>query len=66
MVSSLARMVKRHREALGLSQVALAKQARVTQGFISRLEAGEIGVLTLPTALKLARVLKIDVAKLAE
>jgi hypothetical protein len=38
----------------------------VSQAFISQVEAGEIGVLTLPTALRLAEVLKIDVAKLAE
>jgi transcriptional regulator with XRE-family HTH domain len=63
---TVAQTVKRRREALGLSQVALAKQAKVSQSFLSRLEAGDYAELSLPVALRLAKVLKIDVAKLAE
>ncbi len=65
-MATLARTVKRARQARGLTQTQLAQAAQVSQAFISQLEAGEIGVLTLPTALRLAKVLKIDVAKLAE
>ena len=65
-MATLARTVKRARQARGLTQTQLAQAARVSQAFISQLEAGEIGVLTLPTALRLAKMLKIDVAKLAE
>jgi transcriptional regulator with XRE-family HTH domain len=66
MASPISRTVKRARRKRGLSQRALARAARLTQGYISQLEAGAIGVLTLPTALRLAKVLKIDVATLAE
>jgi transcriptional regulator with XRE-family HTH domain len=66
MASPISRTVKRARRKRGLSQRALARAARLTQGYISQLEAGAIGVLTLPTAPRLAKVLKIDVATLAE
>jgi transcriptional regulator with XRE-family HTH domain len=65
-MASLARTVKRARVARGLTQRQVAQAAKVSQAFISQLEAGIIGVLTLPTALRLAKALKIDVQKLAE
>jgi hypothetical protein len=38
----------------------------VTQGFLSRLEAGDYEELSLPVALRLARVLKVPVETLAK
>jgi transcriptional regulator with XRE-family HTH domain len=57
--------VKRWREARGLSQLALAKRAKVTQSYISELEAGikgrRPGVAVLQ---RLARALDLPVTEL--
>jgi transcriptional regulator with XRE-family HTH domain len=57
--------VKRWREARGLSQLALAKRAKVAQSYISELEAGtkgrRPGVVVLQ---RLARALDVPVTEL--
>jgi transcriptional regulator with XRE-family HTH domain len=61
---TLGRRVKRVREARGLTQVALAKRARVTQGFVSKVEAGvqrDPGVAVLQ---RLAKALGVPVTAL--
>jgi transcriptional regulator with XRE-family HTH domain len=59
--------LKRLREARGLSQLELARQAKVAQGYISELEAGtkgrRPGVVVLQ---RLARVLGVPVTELLE
>ncbi len=58
--------LKRLREARGLSQLRLAKLAKVGQVYISELEAGKKRNPGIETVQKLAKALKVNVAKLLE
>lgn len=57
--------LKRHREAKGLSQEALARKARITREYVNKLEAGRydptVGVLK-----RLAKALGVPVTELLE
>ncbi|MCZ6626186.1 MAG: helix-turn-helix transcriptional regulator [Deltaproteobacteria bacterium] len=55
-------MLQQHQ---GLSQVQLAKWARVTQGYIAQLEAGD-KTPSLPALRRLAMALDVKVAELVE
>ena len=58
--------MKRLRVAIGLTQVELAKKARVTQGFVSQVESGLIkdpGILAMT---RIAKVLGVDVETLVD
>ncbi len=58
--------LKRLREAQGLSQLRLAKLAKVGQVYISELEAGKKRNPGIETVYKLAKALRVNVAKLLE
>ncbi len=58
--------LKRLREARGLSQLRLAKLAKVAQVYISELEAGKKRNPGIETVQKLAKALKVKVAELLE
>lgn len=62
----IGRMLKRLREERGLSQLALAKKARVAQAYISEMEAGEKKNPGIETLKKLARALGVPVTELLE
>ncbi|WP_251205332.1 helix-turn-helix transcriptional regulator [Acetatifactor aquisgranensis] len=54
--------IKEQRDKLGMSQSDLAEQSRVSRTTISGLESGSIKVTTTETLLKIAKVLKCNVA----
>ncbi len=58
--------LKRLREARGLSQLRLAKLAKVAQVYISELEAGKKRNPGIETVQKLAKALKVKVTQLLE
>ncbi len=58
--------LKRLREARGLSQLRLAKLAKVGQVYISELEAGKKRNPGIETVQKLAKALKVKMAELVE
>lgn len=56
--------LKAHREAVGISQNALATKARIDQAYICRLESGkQVSVPARQTVLNLARALHLDYAE---
>ncbi len=58
--------LKRLREARGLSQLRLAKLAKVGQTYISELEADKKRNPGIETVYKLAKALKVKMAELVE
>ena len=62
--STMARRVKRLREAKGLSQRALASKAKVTQGLIHQLETGMIQDVRSQVVVRLAKALGVPVTEL--
>jgi XRE family transcriptional regulator, master regulator for biofilm formation len=62
----LARMMKRTREARGINQAELAKKARVSQGYVSKLEAGAQRNPSIDILKRLARALGVPVTELLE
>ncbi len=60
-----AMRLKRLREAQGLTQEMLAKKARVSRGYLSRLEMGRHDP-PLSLLRRLAKVLRVKVAQLVE
>lgn len=59
-------MLKRLREAQGLTQTELAKRAKVQQSYIAMLESGARRNPSLDKLKRLAKVLKVPIAKLVE
>jgi transcriptional regulator with XRE-family HTH domain len=57
-------MIRELRDAQGLTQVQLAKRARMTRGYLAQLEAGHKTNPSLPTLRKLAKALGVPVADL--
>ena len=57
--------IKARREALGLTQVDLAKRARLSRGYLIRLEAGQQDP-RLSTLEKIAKALKVKVRDLVD
>jgi transcriptional regulator with XRE-family HTH domain len=57
-------VLKRLREAKGMSQLALAKRAKVAQGYISDLETGTKKNPGLEALRKLAKALGVPVTEL--
>jgi transcriptional regulator with XRE-family HTH domain len=55
----LGKIVRELREELDLHQTQVAKQAHITQGYLSQIEAGE-GNPTFTVFFALAKALKID------
>ena len=62
--STMARRVKRLREAKGMSQRMLAAKAKVTQGLIHQLETGAIQDVRSQVVVKLAKALGVPVTEL--
>ena len=62
--STMARRVKRLREAKGMSQRMLAAKAKVTQGLIHQLETGAVQDVRSQVAVKLAKALGVPVTEL--
>ncbi len=58
--------IKRQREARGLSQLALARKARVAQSYVSQLEAGERKAPGIYVVQRLAKALGVSLAELLE
>lgn len=65
-VTRFGMRLKRLRLARGLTQVTLAKQAKVTQGFIAQLEGGVEKDPSLSTLRRLAKALKCTISELVE
>jgi transcriptional regulator with XRE-family HTH domain len=59
-------VLKRLREARGLTQQALADKAKVTDAYIAQLETGVRTNPTIDTLKKLAKALKVTVGELVE
>ena len=59
-------MPKRLREETGLSQLALAKRAKVSQAYISEIEAGQRRNPGIETLTKIAKALGVPVTELLE
>jgi transcriptional regulator with XRE-family HTH domain len=57
-------IVQRLREARGLTQVELAKKARVTQGYIAQMEGGLIKDPGVKATLRIAKVLGVTIENL--
>jgi transcriptional regulator with XRE-family HTH domain len=62
----LGRVIKTLREAKGLSQVELAKQAKVARPYLVRLESGERKNPSLDILKRLAKALGVPVTELLE
>jgi len=56
--------IRRLREAQGITQAVLAKRAKVTQGYISQLEAGTKTEIGARVAVRLAKALGVPVTEL--
>ena len=61
----LGKTLRTLRSRRGWTQVALAKKARITQGYLARVEAGT-RTPTLPVLKRLARALGVTLGRLAE
>ena len=64
--SRLKTMIKRLRTERGLTQVELAKKAKVTQTYVAKIEGGDRGNPSLPVLQRLARALGVPVTALLE
>ena len=62
----IGRVLTRLREEKGFSQLGLAKRAKVSQGYISEMEAGQSKNPGIETLKKLARALGASVTELLE
>lgn len=59
-------MLKRLREAKGLTQEQLARKVGVSQGYLAHLESGGRTNPSLPLLRRLAKALKVKVGELLE
>lgn len=57
-------LIRRTREAQGLSQIALARKAEIPQGFLSLIENGKRENVSIPTLKRLAAALGVPIADL--
>jgi XRE family transcriptional regulator of biofilm formation len=62
----LATVIRDLREREGMTQIELAKKAKVSQGYLAALETGLKKNPSLPTLRKLARALGVPVTELLE
>jgi len=60
----ISTMIRELRAAKGMTQVQLAKRAKVTRGYLAQLEAGHKTNPSLPTLRKLAKALDVPVTEL--
>ena len=66
MPSRLGTVIRTLREAKGMTQVALAKKARIAQSYLVRLELGERKNPSLEILKRLAKALGVPVTELLE
>jgi transcriptional regulator with XRE-family HTH domain len=59
-------VIRKLREAEGLTQVQLAKRGKVSQAYLSLLEAGQRKAPTIRVAQRLAKALGVPVGELLE
>ena len=64
--SRLKTMIKRLRTERGLTQVELAKKAKVTQTYVAKIEGGDRVNPSLPVLKRLAKALGVPVTVLLE
>ncbi len=57
-------MLKAHREKKGMTQVQLAKRAKVTQSYVAQLEAGVKKNPSLATLMRIAKALGVSIEQL--
>jgi transcriptional regulator with XRE-family HTH domain len=57
-------MIRKRRESLEMTQMELARRARISQSYVSQLEAGERKTVSLPIAQRLARALEMTLEEL--
>jgi len=62
----LSRVLREQREAKGLSQVELAKKAKVGRTYLVKLESGDKRNPSLEILKRLARALRVPVTELLE
>ena len=62
----LSTVIRKLRETKGLTQLELAKQAKVTQGYITMLDTGARKFPSLPVLRRLAKALGVLVTALLE
>ena len=62
----LGKVLKTCREKKGMTQVQLAKKAKVTQAYLAMLEGGAKKNPSLATLRRLAKALKVPVGELLE
>ena len=62
----LGKVLKACREKKGMTQVQLAKRAKVTQAYVAMLETGAKKNPSLVTLKRIAKALKVDVGDLLE
>ena len=60
----LSTMIRRLRERRKMTQAELARQAKLTQGYISQLEAGKKKDIGAKVAVRLAKALGVPVTEL--
>ena len=61
----MSKRIKALREGTGMTQVALAKRARITQPYLAQLEGGK-RTGTVAVLKRLAKVLGVSIADLVE
>lgn len=66
MAQRLGTVIRRLRKARGLSQVELAKKARIAQPYLVRLESGQQTNPSLAVLKRLAKALGVPVTELLE
>jgi transcriptional regulator with XRE-family HTH domain len=66
MSSKVGRMIKTQREAKHLSQVALARKAKIARPYLVRLESGQQRNPSLAVLQRLAKALGVPVTALLE
>jgi transcriptional regulator with XRE-family HTH domain len=64
--SRLGTVIKRLRNQRGLTQVALARKAKVTQTYVAKIEGGDRMNPSLPVLKRLAKALGVPVTALLE
>ncbi|MFH1233165.1 MAG: helix-turn-helix transcriptional regulator [Patescibacteria group bacterium] len=62
--NNIAKIVKRLREKMGISQEKLARLADVSNNTIINIEAGKQGNPTIETLKKIAKALKVSISDL--
>jgi len=62
----MSTVIRELRGAKGLTQMQLAKRAKVTQGYISQVETGTIQDIGAKVAVRLAKALGVPVTRLLE